>query len=188
EIAEFLLRRGAPDFFAIHLWGIDRTSHGFWKYMKAGRSDVTAREYRRMGAIIPKYYVYADEVIGRLLKFADSNTTVLVVSDHGFAGIPDSVKAPNPFMSGDHAPNGILVASGAGIQTGQRLPDSSVLDIAPTILSLLGLPVPDDMHGKVLTSMMTESAPPHRIKSYETDAKGAAPAAPAASLSPEEIE
>jgi predicted AlkP superfamily phosphohydrolase/phosphomutase len=42
-------------------------------------------------------------------------------------------------LTGTHRPQGMLIASGPGTQTGTRLQGSSILDVAPTVLSLLGL-------------------------------------------------
>jgi predicted AlkP superfamily phosphohydrolase/phosphomutase len=54
---------------------------------------------------------------------------------------------------GCHHPDGILVASGPGIRSGVGLPVANVLDITPTVLHSLGLPVPCDLDGKVLESI-----------------------------------
>lgn len=53
-------------------------------------------------------------------------------------------------ISGDHILHGILIMKGPSIKSGYRLKDYSVLDIAPTILALLDLPVPRDMDGDVI--------------------------------------
>ncbi|HLD94743.1 MAG TPA: hypothetical protein VI703_11135, partial [Anaerolineales bacterium] len=51
--------------------------------------------------------------------------------------------------SGNHFPEGFLIATGKGIKEG-AISDAHILDLAPTILNLLGQPVPDLMEGKVL--------------------------------------
>jgi hypothetical protein len=60
--------------------------------------------------------------------------------------------------SGTHAgaPDGVLLAVGDGIRAGAVLQDASVLDVAPTILYLMGLPVARDMEGRVLTEIIEE--------------------------------
>jgi predicted AlkP superfamily phosphohydrolase/phosphomutase len=50
----------------------------------------------------------------------------------------------------NHAQEGIFAATGSGISKGQQLTNISILDMAPTVLNLLGRPVPDDMQGKVM--------------------------------------
>ena len=65
-------------------------------------------------------------------------------------------------MSGTHAdaPDGLLLAVGDGIRAGAMLHGASVLDVAPTILYLMGLPVARDMEGRVLTEMLDERLRP----------------------------
>ncbi len=58
---------------------------------------------------------------------------------------------PMPFnRTGSHVERGFLIASGNGIATGATLPRAHALDLAPTILSLMGAPVPHYMEGKPL--------------------------------------
>jgi len=58
---------------------------------------------------------------------------------------------------GCHRPEGVLVAAGPDIAPG-RLDRVSVLDVTPTVLHLLGLPVPEDMDGRVVTEILAPSA------------------------------
>lgn len=60
--------------------------------------------------------------------------------------------------SGQHRMDGILAAGGAGIAPGAQFTrPPRLIDLAPTILQLLGEPVPDDMDGQVLNEMLTAS-------------------------------
>jgi predicted AlkP superfamily phosphohydrolase/phosphomutase len=54
-------------------------------------------------------------------------------------------------MSGHHRPEGIALLSGQGIKSGAALQDAKIIDLAPTILYTMGLPIPSDMDGRVLT-------------------------------------
>jgi predicted AlkP superfamily phosphohydrolase/phosphomutase len=58
--------------------------------------------------------------------------------------------------SGSHRDDGIFLAQGPTIQSGQTLESSRIVDVAPTILHLLGVPVPEDMDGRVLTEMLDQ--------------------------------
>ena len=49
---------------------------------------------------------------------------------------------------------GILAMRGRGVRSGLRLDEARILDLAPTILHLLGMPVPDQMDGRVLTEAL----------------------------------
>ena len=58
--------------------------------------------------------------------------------------------------SGDHRMNGVFLGLGPGFASGRRLNELSILDIAPTVLYLLGLPVPRAMDGKIAEPALDE--------------------------------
>ncbi|MEJ2207810.1 MAG: alkaline phosphatase family protein [Anaerolineae bacterium] len=60
------------------------------------------------------------------------------------------VEATPSFLSGTHHPHGILVMAGPAVRPSGTVEGASLVDMAPTLLHLLGLPVPDDMDGTVL--------------------------------------
>src|SRR5262249_57139498 len=86
------------------------------------------------------------------------------------------------------APDGYLLAVGDGIRAEARLDRASVLDLAPTILYLFGLPVARDMEGRVLTEILDEDFalrhPVTFIPSYESLAITPATTAPLEDLPP----
>jgi predicted AlkP superfamily phosphohydrolase/phosphomutase len=51
---------------------------------------------------------------------------------------------------GNHRPNGVIFIKGDGIRQGKIIEGARILDLAPTILYLMGTPVPADMDGRVL--------------------------------------
>ena len=59
----------------------------------------------------------------------------------------------NNTLFGNHRMQGVLFANGAGIRPG-TVTGASLMDMAPTLLYLLGHPVPDDMDGKALTELI----------------------------------
>ena len=61
--------------------------------------------------------------------------------------------------SGCHRREGIFIAAGAGIRSSVELPEASILDLAPTIMHLLGEPVPMVMDGRVLSEGLVDPAP-----------------------------
>ena len=62
--------------------------------------------------------------------------------------------------TGDHRMEGILVATGPAFRTGASPVEADLLDIAPTVLHLLEIPVPADMDGRVLTELLGPLAVP----------------------------
>jgi hypothetical protein len=59
-------------------------------------------------------------------------------------------------ISGNHNLKGILFLQGKDVRKGAQVNGANIIDIAPTILYLLGEPVPDDMDGRVLEQCLTE--------------------------------
>mgnify|MGYP001080696675 CR=1 FL=1 len=60
--------------------------------------------------------------------------------------------------SGHHRPDGILIAAGPGIKPGGTVEGARLIDLAPTILHLQDVPLPDDMDGVVLQSLLANPA------------------------------
>jgi predicted AlkP superfamily phosphohydrolase/phosphomutase len=64
---------------------------------------------------------------------------------------------PSTGQTGHHHMTGVLGLNGPGVRAGVTMPDASLLDLAPTILHYLGLPVPEYMDGRVLTEALDEA-------------------------------
>ncbi len=58
-------------------------------------------------------------------------------------------------VSGDHRPEGILIAAGPHIKAEQQITGAHIMDIAPTVLTLMGQAVPAYMDGRVLAEALT---------------------------------
>ncbi len=58
---------------------------------------------------------------------------------------------PSTGQTGHHHMVGIVGLNGPGVRSGAILSENSLLDLAPTILHYMGLPVPSYMDGRVLT-------------------------------------
>lgn len=70
-----------------------------------------------------------------------------------------SEKDPTP-KQGYHDKPGVLIMAGPGVKAGAVVGECSTLDLAPTMLALLGLPVPEYMTGRVLTEALEPGVRP----------------------------
>lgn len=59
--------------------------------------------------------------------------------------------------SGSHKMNGIFLIKGKGIRAGREIKGAELIDVTPTILYLMGQPIPSDLDGKVLTDVLEPS-------------------------------
>jgi len=71
------------------------------------------------------------------------------------------IEEPHPLrMSewcGNHTLHGILIGRGPKLSRGLRYDGARLIDMAPTLLALLGLPIPENMDGRVLSEILDSS-------------------------------
>lgn len=153
---------------------IDTAGHHFMQYRPPRMEHVTPRQLRLYGDVIDRVYEWHDAALGRLLERAGPDTTVIILSDHGFhsgANRPNmhglSPAQREELEASWHRPFGILVAAGPGIVPGSTAGPCSLLDIAPTTLTLLGLPVGEDMDGRTLLEILAPGTERLTIPSWE---------------------
>ena len=63
----------------------------------------------------------------------------------------------NPAQMGSHRLDGVVIMKGKPVQNGKNISGARIIDIAPTVLYLMGLPVPNDMDGRVITEAINQS-------------------------------
>ena len=63
----------------------------------------------------------------------------------------------NPIQTASHRMDGILIMKGPSVQNGRHITNAGIIDIAPTVLYLMGIPVPEDMDGKVIQEAVVPS-------------------------------
>lgn len=59
-------------------------------------------------------------------------------------------------VSGSHRLEGVFIISGKDIKENVKVSTSEIIDVCPTAIHLLGLPVPSDVDGKVITEALSE--------------------------------
>ncbi len=195
-----LWKQRHPDVLFTYIEGVDSTSHLFGHLFR--RSDLSgplAEQGRRYGRAVEEMYGYADEIVGAYLAALDANTTLVVLSDHGFElGVlhedPSRARDLRRVSERFHRIEGILYLYGNRVRAGRRLDQPAILDIAPTVLALAGVPPAADMPGRVLTEGLelppALTATPRQVASYESPRPAGAPAEAKADadVSPEILE
>jgi predicted AlkP superfamily phosphohydrolase/phosphomutase len=76
----------------------------------------------------------------------------------------------NSELSGSHAMEGVFMAMGQGIKTGE-FEQASLLDVAPTILHILDVPIPNKMEGKVMKHIFEKDSTFNRPEKYSNPNK-----------------
>jgi predicted AlkP superfamily phosphohydrolase/phosphomutase len=171
EIAYRLCPAYRPVFTAVYFRGVDFVQHFFWKYADPEPfGGVTAEDEARYGTVIASYYEYQDALLERLLEVLGDDVSVILVSDHGFQARLDP--DPNrPELTGMHDLRGVFIASGPAFRANGYYEGATILDVAPTALAVMGLPVAEDMDGRVLEDVIRpehlDARPVGTVASYE---------------------
>lgn len=166
-----------PRFLAVRFPGMDAVGHRYLRYADpAAFGDVSEAERQKFGNVLSQYYGFIDTLVGREIARLGPDDLLLVVSGFGMEPLSPwkrvlELVAGNPQISGTHerAPDGFVMAFGSAVARGR--PDrASVVDLAPTILYFLGLPVGRDMDGfariDMFRSSFTSDKPVTYIPSY----------------------
>jgi len=84
----------------------------------------------------------------------------------------NQVIEPSVGQTGHHHMVGVMALHGPGVRQGVVLDEASILDLAPTILHYMGLPVPDYMDGAVLTQAFSDELNHANPVRYNDDGYG----------------
>ncbi len=178
------------DFMAVYHDAIDHFSHGFMKFHPHHQPGIREDDFESYHQVVTCAYQFHDMMLGTMLQLAGENTTIMLISDHGFH--PDEqrvLEVPNepagPAV--EHRAQGIFVANGPGIPANLELDSLGLLDIAPTVLHHFGLPVGADMDGEVIGTLYPGRNPPMKIPSWDLKSPGTESTAPPTRLSEEDI-
>jgi len=180
-----ILKDRSPDLFVYIVTLTDRIQHPMLKFLLPAEYERLADELggayeenkptepqiRQFGHVIEDTYVRADQWIGQLLAYADTSTTVVVVSDHGASSGRHDISP----SAGIHHPEGIYVIAREGheISSGPlsatRGPELILEDITPTVLGLLGISPARDMRGAFADFVLPAgSGAPDLVDTYES--------------------
>jgi predicted AlkP superfamily phosphohydrolase/phosphomutase len=99
--------------------------------------------------------IYHGELLDELpdLVFLPRDFRYIAFGESEFAS--NQVVGPTLGHTGHHRLEGIVALSGEGVRPDANLHEPTLLDLAPTILLALGLPLPPDMDGRVLSEAFT---------------------------------
>ncbi|SMF96248.1 Tetratricopeptide repeat-containing protein [Methylomagnum ishizawai] len=159
------------DFMGVYYDGIDHFCHGFMKYHPPRLDWVPEEDFELYREVVNAGYQFHDLMLGTLLHLAGEDTTVIIVSDHGFH--PDHLRPkelPNEPAgpAEEHRDFGIIAMKGPGLKRDQLIYGASLLDVTPTILSLYGLPLGRDMDGKPLLNAFAAVPEVEYIESWDS--------------------
>lgn len=166
-LLRLLEEREAPRLINLYTHEPDSVQHRFWRWFEPELYglDADAGSVAERDAIADMHRRF-DAFLARLLEQLGDDTALLVVSDHGHvATVVHALDTQHR-----HGPPGFYLMWGPPFAAGYTVADGHVYDLFPTLMHLLGLPVPEDAEGRVLTEAMEEGflerSPVRRGPSY----------------------
>jgi len=169
----------APQVYGLQLDGLNVAEKYFYRYSFPDMfGNVSPEDIAKYGSVIERYYKFYDEVIGKYLTSLKEDELFIVFSSHGIEPLP-FWKRVVEWIAGDTeisafhelAPEGAVFFYGKSINREKNIEGMRLVDIAPTLLYYLGLPVGKDMDGIVRSSLFVRDFisdnPIMTISSYE---------------------
>ena len=188
-----LWKEERPDLLMVYTEATDSVAHLFGHLFRAeGLSGELAAQQKKFGQAVEQMYLWADRVVGEYLKAMDHDTTLVVLSDHGFElGTPPD----DPSKTRDlrrvseryHRIEGLLYLYGNRVRR-RRLDEPKIVDVVPTILALSGLSPARDMSGRVLTEALDLEVSGPAVATYESTVREPAQTASDKAADPEILE
>jgi predicted AlkP superfamily phosphohydrolase/phosphomutase/tetratricopeptide (TPR) repeat protein len=168
--ATYILENEDWDFAGVYYDAIDHFNHGFMRFHPPYRHGMNKQEFDYFKEVVTSGYRFHDMMLGRMLNLAGDDTTVMLLSDHGFHPDhlrPQYITAEPASPATEHSPYGIFCIKGPDIKKDEIIYGAGLLDITPTILSLFDLPIGKDMDGKPLLEIYSSPKSVKTIDSWE---------------------
>ena len=168
-----------PKLFSLSLDGANVAEMFYYKYsFPEAFGDIRQEDIQKYGSVIEKYCQFYDQIIGKYLASLKEDELLIVYSAYGVEPLPFWKRIVewvlgNAAVSSYHeqAPDGAVFFYGKGIVRGKNIDAVRLVDIAPTILYYIGLPVGKDMNGVVRGLLFdrefADENPVFTISSYE---------------------
>lgn len=151
-----------PQMLYFFLNGLNIAESYFYKYSFPELFGILNQDkINKYNTVIERYYQFYDQIISKYLASLKMGEELLVVySPHGTEPLPLWKRfvewmLGNAEISAYHerAPEGVVFFYGQEINKGKNISGMKLVDIAPTLLNYLGLPVGKDMDGIVKSSI-----------------------------------
>ncbi|MGI8437573.1 MAG: alkaline phosphatase family protein [Chthoniobacterales bacterium] len=171
SVATALMETEEWDFTAVYYDAVDHFSHAFMAYHPPRLEWVPEEDFEMYHEVVRGAYRFHDMMLERLLQLAGDDTTVILCSDHGFESGPQRPRGTPREPAGPavwHRQFGIFVIAGPGIKKDERIYGASLIDVAPTVLTLFDLPIGEDMDGRPLLEAFDDPPRVKTISSWET--------------------
>ena len=166
RVAINLYHEQKPMLTMVSYEGTDAVNHLFAPFHPPYREGVSEEAYRRYWPAVANYYAEIDRLIGEWMNELTPDTTVIILSAHGFRwGKTRPHQPPNGGAAlSDHRNPGIFIMYGPHVAPSRAAHPMTLYDVAPTVLALLGLPPSAEMPGHAATWAFKDITPIQSVR------------------------
>ena len=158
--ATWLAEQNDWDLLMVHFDFLETVCDAFVQYCAPRMAHVSELDTELYGEVVNGAYQFMDLLLGRYLALISNETIVMLVSNHGYLSgelrlTPNRQKNTSS-LSRHFREFGVFACRGPGVNADQLIFGASLLDIAPTVLTMLDLPVDTKMPGEVLSKLFVK--------------------------------
>ncbi len=149
-------KKESPPFMSLYFDIPDTLMHTFMEYAPPKLERVSNEKFEKYKYAVEATHRKIDDLLAEILDEIDSETHLMIVSDHGFKW--GGERPAVPAMIGKnaevewHDDEGIILFYGKQFQNGKQIVATDLYDIVPTILSFFHLPLAEDFQGTIISS------------------------------------
>jgi len=152
------------DALFVYLEGTDTVGHLFGPYRPPLLPGVDASRAQRFGPVVDRYMAQLDTWLGQLLQHLGPEDSLVLLSDHGFTWGADrpavAAGTHTPTAVWWHRPQGVLLVRSPWVTPSPQRQRLQVLQVAPLLLALAGLPPAAEMPGNLPPWVQAPKAEP----------------------------
>lgn len=114
--------------------------------------------------------IYRREEIFQGNYMAEAPDLYLAIENYSIAAFPNirrDGRLMGPLELAGHRRNGMVIFKGPHIHAGRKIEAAQIIDLAPTILHIMGVPIPSDMDGKILWDLFADGSELSRDASFQ---------------------
>ena len=159
-----LRERWDAQVIALRFQGLDPVGHRHWSASQPrSAGDGSDEQRRRSAQALERAYLAVDAEVGAVMHSLAPDDLLLVLGGFGMQRLNPIKRLMEGLFGGDdmtgtheRAPDGFLLAYGTAVEPGRRQ-RGSIVDVTPTVLYYLGLPVGRDMDGYARADLFTKA-------------------------------
>jgi tetratricopeptide (TPR) repeat protein len=168
-VATWLMENRPWNLFMMGWHALGRAARRFMEYAAPRMPHVSEDDFVKYSEVVNGVYRFSDMLLGRVMELAGPEANVVIVSPAAFRVGGERPVSPvvQRVPAAWYKPQGILCLSGPNVIEDELIHGATVLDIAPTILAMLGLQPGSDMPGRVLDNAFINPPVLERTSSWD---------------------